>query len=600
MGAAAKPSDRRPAGAAAARARAHSAGLRPCRCSPASLELNPYRTKSFLDQPDNVKVGTPTRGGGLRSAACRGWLARIWQREDSCSARTPAQQHGGCTGMGRAAAPAAAAALAPAPGVATPPAAGRCTELLPLLLLLLLLLAPGPGSAGTACLPPCRAPTPPGCPSAARPAAPAPPQDFATLQSMMEEIQANIALRQDTISLLTGEVGAAWRAQLGAAAAALSRCTAPCRPARWVLPRLGAAGRAQPGAAFRPSSASCHRCVRLAVGVGGLAQTQPPACPCPQVTRLKGQMQAAQGLSPDAGLPSHSSVAPLPAPASNGRPAMPAPAVPPPAFSAPAPSLGAALPSVFSGDGKKDVAMYGASVAAVVFFAGVVAPVLEERVGLGGEPRCCCVLVPPAACARYPLLLVVWRLLLFAGRLHAACLARQRMLTSCGNAGCRAAPPRHGGSCAPHPRLCLAPLASSSACFPWPCVQAPPTTTSSPAAACPPRWPRSGADTRGRGSAATGGSCPGAGPSPLRLPLQGELHASGCLVGAAPAACSQRLAWLPLSAWGGCPPGTTATHQPWATPPTNQPQVDPIVASHAGGAVGIMTAQLLSSNKRRQ
>lgn len=33
-------------------------------------------------------------------------------------------------------------------------------------------------------------------------------QDFATLQSMMEEIQANIALRQDTISLLTGEVGA--------------------------------------------------------------------------------------------------------------------------------------------------------------------------------------------------------------------------------------------------------------------------------------------------------------------------------------------------------------------------------------------------------
>lgn len=33
-------------------------------------------------------------------------------------------------------------------------------------------------------------------------------QDFATLQAMMEEIQANIALRQDTISLLTGEVGA--------------------------------------------------------------------------------------------------------------------------------------------------------------------------------------------------------------------------------------------------------------------------------------------------------------------------------------------------------------------------------------------------------
>lgn len=129
--------------------------------------------------------------------------------------------------------------------------------------------------------------------------------------------------------------------------------------------------------------------------VGPAPSTRPPARARPQVTRLKGQMQTAQGLSADAGLPSHSPAAALPAPVSNGRPPMPAPAFPAPAFSAPAPSLGASLPSVFSGDGKKDVAMYGASVAAVVFFAGVVAPVLEERVGLGGAylpaaPACCC------------------------------------------------------------------------------------------------------------------------------------------------------------------------------------------------------------------
>ena len=34
--------------------------------------------------------------------------------------------------------------------------------------------------------------------------------------------------------------------------------------------------------------------------------------------------------------------------------------------------------------------------------------------------------------------------------------------------------------------------------------------------------------------------------------------------------------------------------------PTQMAEVDPIVASHAGGAVGIMTAQLLGGNKRRQ
>ncbi|KAI7845362.1 hypothetical protein COHA_001069 [Chlorella ohadii] len=136
-------------------------------------------------------------------------------------------------------------------------------------------------------------------------------KDFATLQAMMEEIQANIALRQDTISLLTGEV-----------------------------------------------------------------------------TRLKGQMQSAQGLSSDNGsYSSNSHAAALPAPVSNGRAAAaaalpPAVSFPTPSFSAPA--AASPLPSVFSGDGKKDVGLYGASVAAVVFFAGVVAPVLEDKVGLGG------------------------------------------------------------------------------------------------------------------------------------------------------------------------------------------------------------------------
>jgi hypothetical protein len=133
-------------------------------------------------------------------------------------------------------------------------------------------------------------------------------KDFATLQSMMEEIQANIALRQDTISLLTGEV-----------------------------------------------------------------------------TRLKGQMQTAQGLSSDNGSLGHSA-ATLSAPISNGRAAAalpPAAAFPAPSFAAPA-ATASSLPSIFSGDGKKDVGLYGASVAAVVFFAGVVAPVLEDKVGLGG------------------------------------------------------------------------------------------------------------------------------------------------------------------------------------------------------------------------
>lgn len=43
-------------------------------CSPASLELNPYRTRSFLDQPDNVKVGR--RGRPQRRGAVVGFAGR--------------------------------------------------------------------------------------------------------------------------------------------------------------------------------------------------------------------------------------------------------------------------------------------------------------------------------------------------------------------------------------------------------------------------------------------------------------------------------------------------------------------------------------------
>ena len=121
----------------------------------------------------------------------------------------------------------------------------------------------------------------------------------------------------------------------------------------------------------------------------GQPLTSPPVLrppPALQVTRLKGQMQAAQGLPSDTGSLVHSHSTALPAPVSNGRAsaaALPPPAAfPAPSFAAPAAS---SLPSIFSGDGTKDVGLYGASVAAVVFFAGVVAPVLEDKVGLGGE-----------------------------------------------------------------------------------------------------------------------------------------------------------------------------------------------------------------------
>ena len=77
----AKPSDRRRRGGwctALARPPTPSPGLPDAHHrSPASLELNPYRTRSFLDQPDNVKVGR----WGRRCGAGGGWLSQqIWGR----------------------------------------------------------------------------------------------------------------------------------------------------------------------------------------------------------------------------------------------------------------------------------------------------------------------------------------------------------------------------------------------------------------------------------------------------------------------------------------------------------------------------------------
>ena len=54
--------------------------------------------------------------------------------------------------------------------------------------------------------------------------------------------------------------------------------------------------------------------------------------------------------------------------------------------------------------------------------------------------------------------------------------------------------------------------------------------------------------------------------------------------------------------WASMPAHTDCTSDLICNPAhtANLPQVDPIIASHAGGAVGIMTAQLLSSNKQRR
>lgn len=81
----AKPSDRRRRGGwctALARPPTPSPGLPDAHHrSPASLELNPYRTRSFLDQPDNVKVGRQ----GRRRGAGGGWLSQqIWGRLRRC------------------------------------------------------------------------------------------------------------------------------------------------------------------------------------------------------------------------------------------------------------------------------------------------------------------------------------------------------------------------------------------------------------------------------------------------------------------------------------------------------------------------------------
>ena len=169
--------------------------------------------------------------------------------------------------------------------------------------------------------------TPPGAPGSPHAAAPsllltppAQPQDFATLQAMMEEIQQNIALRQDTISLLTGEV---------------SRLTSQMDVAKGGMSALSASSASLP-AALSPNGRT----------------TPPPPPPPPSAGGAASSMASAAAAA--------------------------AAAFPQPSFAAP-------LPSLFSDDAKKNAALYGLSVAAVVFGAGVVAPVLEDKMGLGGE-----------------------------------------------------------------------------------------------------------------------------------------------------------------------------------------------------------------------
>lgn len=65
--------------------------------------------------------------------------------------------------------------------------------------------------------------------------------------------------------------------------------------------------------------------------------------------------------------------------------AAPAAALPAPRSASPAPAAATGLPSPFSDNAAANVGVYGLGVAAAVVMGGVVAPVVEEAVGLGGE-----------------------------------------------------------------------------------------------------------------------------------------------------------------------------------------------------------------------
>ncbi|KAL4420422.1 hypothetical protein ABPG75_010078 [Micractinium tetrahymenae] len=145
-------------------------------------------------------------------------------------------------------------------------------------------------------------------------------KDFATLQSMLDEIQQNIALRQDTISLLTGEVQRL-RTQMGG------------------LEGSGLNTGSLPAASNGAASAAA-----LQLG---------PGSPSDKAASMAASMLAQRAERP-----------------------------------APAAAAGSFLTNagLFSANKstQANVAAYAGAVAGIVFFGGVVAPVIEDKLGLGG------------------------------------------------------------------------------------------------------------------------------------------------------------------------------------------------------------------------
>lgn len=144
-------------------------------------------------------------------------------------------------------------------------------------------------------------------------------KDFATLQAMLDEVQQNISLRQDTISLLTGEVQRL-SGQMG-----------------------NLQGSGMSSSSNNGSSISGGNSMQLGAG-----------SPSDKAANMAANLlaQRADGM-------------------------------------AGAPSAAASLLSksgLFSPDKstQANLGAYGLAVASIVFFGGVVAPVLEDKMGLGG------------------------------------------------------------------------------------------------------------------------------------------------------------------------------------------------------------------------
>lgn len=152
------------------------------------------------------------------------------------------------------------------------------------------------------------------------PLSPSPLQDFATLQMMLDEIQHNISLRQDTISLLTGEVQRL-RTQMGGLEGSGLNTGSMSAPSNGA-----SAGSLQLG----PGSASDKAASMAASMLAQRAERANPAA-------------VAGSFLENAGL--------------------------------------------FSADKstKANVAAYAGAVAGIVFLGGVAIPVLEDKMGLGGE-----------------------------------------------------------------------------------------------------------------------------------------------------------------------------------------------------------------------